>query len=62
MTGNPDPEPFSWRRDSKGQTLAVNASVMNGDYKPFNAPLKTTANPNPNKQTKKKKKKDQPDF
>ena len=37
-TGNPYPEPFSWRQESKDQTLAVNASIMTGDYKPTNAP------------------------
>ena len=35
---NPYPEPFSWRQESKDYTLAVNASIMTGDYKPANAP------------------------
>ena len=35
---NPYPEPFEWRRESRDQTLAVNASIMTGDYEPANAP------------------------
>ena len=37
-TDNPYPEAFSWRQENKDQTLAVNASIMTGDYKPANAP------------------------
>ena len=37
-TDNPYPEPIAWRQESKDQTLAVNASIMTGDYKPANAP------------------------
>ncbi|KAL8788382.1 MAG: hypothetical protein Q9195_007340 [Heterodermia aff. obscurata] len=38
LTDNPYPEAFPWRQESKDQTLAVNASIMTGDYKPVNAP------------------------
>lgn len=38
MSDNPYPEAFSWRRESSDQTLAVNASIMTGDYEPANAP------------------------
>ena len=35
---NPYPEPFVWKDGRRGRTLAVNASIMTGDYKPDNAP------------------------
>lgn len=38
MSDNPYPEALSWRRESSDQILAVNASIMTGDYEPANAP------------------------
>ncbi|KAK4694555.1 hypothetical protein P7C71_g3048, partial [Lecanoromycetidae sp. Uapishka_2] len=35
---NPYPEALRWGRDHNNQTLAVNASIMDGTYKPENAP------------------------
>ena len=35
---NPYPEPFMWKDGRGGRTLAVNASIMTGDYKPENTP------------------------
>lgn len=36
--GNPYPEPFLWKDGRGNRTLAVNASIMTGDFKPENAP------------------------
>ena len=35
---NPYPEPFVWEGGREEKTLAVNASIMTGDYKPENKP------------------------
>ena len=35
---NPYPQPLEWKDPSKDHTLAVNAAIMTGDYKPENAP------------------------
>lgn len=35
---NPYPKPFVWEDGRGDRTLAVNASIMTGDYKPRNAP------------------------
>ena len=35
---NPYPEPFLWKNGRGNRTLAANASIMTGDYKPENAP------------------------
>ena len=37
-TGNPYPQPLLWKDGRGNRTLAVNASIMTGDYKPENAP------------------------
>lgn len=37
-TENPYPEPYVWRYRHGDRTLAVNAAIMTGDYKPENAP------------------------